>query len=332
MTYSSVVEEFRASEQGQQIFFLGEARKEYAMDLSKIEATDDLSVRQVRKLLKTIGIEGITEILQGKGKIIIKIEKIAQVLFDKHGRRIPEGLSANVCDADRNFQLKQPKLKKEVDYADRILRLQECLDVDTKITAKQFKGETDRLLAMIQDNSRIANITNGVWLPVILPQLTTDDLGTALEQYLKVVGKSYIKTFGDRKFFNHRESTLANEVNIVDGSRHDQLIKRMKQGPVIGIHFPNPLQGFSIKASCEQMSTLPEGFILSGMDTPIAMAMYPDILACYSAPNLDMAALSWRSANSSFYFESCDDKLDLGITGLLGSAFNCYSGGLLFLG
>lgn len=268
-----------------------------------------------------------------RGEKTVTVEDAICLFFDKHGRRIPEGLQANVCDANRKFRLDQPKLEAEVDYANRITRLHGCLGVDTEVTAEQLKSETERLLALIRDNSQIVNIANGVWLPVILPQLTTDDLGTVLEQYLEAVGKSYAKDFSDRKFYNHRKGTLAGEVSIVDGSQHDQLIERMKQGPVMGIHFPNPLQGFSINADREQVSGLPEGFILSGMDTPIAVAMYPDILARgYNTPGLDIAALSWQSADYSLTFGAGDDELGFVHTGSLAITSDYYSGGLLFLG
>ena len=268
-----------------------------------------------------------------RGEKTVTVEDAIRFFFDKHGRRIPEGLKANVCDANRDFRLDQPKLDKEVDFANRILQLHGCLSIDTEVTAEQLKGETERLLAMIRENSQIANIASGVCLPVVLPKLVTDDLGAELELYLAGVNNSYAKTFGDRKFYNHRKGTLANEVSVVDGSRHDQLISRMKEGLVIGLHFPNPLQGFSINASREQMSTLPEGFILSGVDTPIAMTMYPDILARdWNTPGLDMAALSWRSADSSLRFRALDDGLDFSRTGPLASVYVDYSGGLLFFG
>ncbi|NQV00693.1 MAG: hypothetical protein HQ537_01030 [Parcubacteria group bacterium] len=285
----------------------------------------------VEALINIIG-EGNAKGLLARD-ISAEFKEIVKKLFDKHGRRIPEGLQANVCDANRSFRLNRPKMEAEIDYANRITRLHGCLDVDTGITAEQLKTETERLLALIQDNSQIANIANGVWLPVVLPQLTTDDLGTTLEQYLEVVGKSYAKNFGDRKFYNHRKGTLANEVNIVDGSRHNQLIERMKQGIVMGIHFPNPLQGFSINADREQMSTLPKGFILSGMDTPIVMAMYPDILARdYNTPGMDMAALFRQSAGYSLSLGASDDGLFFSSTDRLAYAVGYFSGGLFFCG
>ena len=286
---------------------------------------------QVEALINIIGEENAKGLLLGD--ISAEFKEVIKKLFDKHGRRIPEGLQANVCDANRDFRLNQPKLDEEVDFANRIIRLHGCLSIDTEVTAEQLKAETERLLAIIRENSQIANIANGVCLPVVLPKLVTDDLGAELELYLAGINNSYAKTFGDRKFYNHRKGTLANQVSIVDGSRHDQLIERMKQEPVIGLHFPNSLQGFSIHADREQMSTLPKGFILSGMDTPIAMVMYPDILARdWNTPGLDLAALQWQSAVYSLNFKAYDAELGFVDAGDLADAGDDFSGGLLFLG
>ncbi len=286
---------------------------------------------QVEALINIIGEEKAKGLLSGD--ISAEFKGVIKKLFDRHGRRIPEGLQANVCDANRDFRMDQPKLDEEVDFANRILCLHECLSVETEVAAEQFMVETERLLAIIRDNPQIANIANSVCLPVVLPKFVTNDLGAELELYLAGVNNSYAKTFGEWNFYNHRKGTLVKEVSVVDGSRHDQLIARMKEGPVIGLHFPNPLQGFSINASREQMLTLPEGFILSGMDTPIAMAMYPDILARWNTPGLDLAALQWQSAVYSLYFKAYVVKLDFDFTGFLDCAFDGdYSHGLLFLG
>lgn len=295
--------------------------------------TRNWTIGDLNALVKNLGEEEIGRKIQ-RGEVKVSFEDAVKTLFDKHGRRIPEGLQANVCDANREFRLDQPKLNKEVDFANRILRLHECLSIDTKITAKQLKAETERLLALIRDNSQIANIANGVYLPIILPKLVTDDLGAELELYLVGVNNSYAKTFGDRKLYNHRKGTLANEVSAVRGSRHNRLISRMKESPIIGLHFPNPLQGYSIHADREQMSTLPKGFILSGMDTPIAMAMYPDILARdWNTPGLDMSVLQWQSADGwALYFRAHGGRLTFDGTDDLALADGSYSGGLLFLG
>jgi len=286
---------------------------------------------QVEALINIIGEENAKGLLTGD--ISAEFKEVIKKLFDKHGRRIPEGLQANVCDANRNFRLDQPKLDEEVDFANRILRLHGCLSIDTEVTAEQLKVETERLLAIIRGNPQIANIANSVYLPVVLPKFVTNDLGAELELYLAGVNNSYAKTFGSRTFYNHHKGTLANQVSVVDGSRHDQPISRMKEGPVIGLHFSNPLQGLSIYAQREQMSTLPEEFILSGLDTIIAMIMYPDILAHdWNTLGLNLPALQWQSADGSFGFEAFDDWLDFGSTDYLAYASDRFSGGLLFLG
>ncbi|MBD3282397.1 MAG: hypothetical protein GF387_02195 [Candidatus Portnoybacteria bacterium] len=292
----------------------------------------DWTTGELNALVKNLGGNKVARKIQ-RGEVKISFEDIVKTLFDKHGRRIPKNLQAYVCDASRDFRLNQPKLDEEVDFANRITRLHGCLSINTGVTAEQLKAETERLLAMIRENSQIANIANGVCLPVVLPKLVTNDLGVELELYLAGVNNSYAKTFGDRKFYNHRKDTLANEVSVADGSRHEQLVSRMKEVPVIGLHFPNPLQGFSINADREQMSTLPEGFILSGMDTLIAMAMYPDILARdWNTPGLDMAALQWQSAGCSLYFGARGGELGFARTDGLAIALDSSSGGLLFLG
>ncbi|MBD3282389.1 MAG: hypothetical protein GF387_02155 [Candidatus Portnoybacteria bacterium] len=69
------------------------------------------------------------------------------------------------------------------------------------------------------------------------------------------------------------------------------------------------------------------------MDTLIAMAMYPDILARdWNTPGLDMAALQWRSADCSLLFKARGDKLGFVSTDFLARALDSSSGGLLFLG
>jgi len=286
---------------------------------------------QIEALINIIGEENARELLTGD--VLVKFEKVVKKLFDKHGRRIPEGLQASVCDANWDFRLDQPKLDEKIDFANRILRLHRCLSIDTEVTAEQLKKETERLLAVIRKNSRIANIASSVYLPVVLPKLVTNDLGAELELYLAGVNNSYVETFSNRSFNNYYKGDLIRKVSVVDGSRHDQLISRMKQGPVIGLHFPSSLQGFSVNASREQMSTLPKGFILSGMDAFIAMMMFPDTLARdRSTPGLDMAALQWQSAGASLVFKANDDELVFGNPGILALAFGYYSGGLLFLG
>ena len=285
---------------------------------------------QVEALINIIGEDRAKKLLVGN--ISVEFKEIIQPFFDKHGRRIPKGLSSNVCDADKSFRLVQSKLKQTIHYADRIMRLHRCLGVDTGVTVEQFKVETERLLALIRDNSKIVNITNGVWLPVILPKfMDYDDFGMVLQKYLKGLENSYKEVFSDRKF--NCSNDFAGNVSIVNGIGQHKLIKRMNQGPVIGIYFPNALQGFSINASCEQILTLPIEFILSGIDIVIAGIMWPEyLLKNWHSIGLDLSALRVRFSIESFFLKVYGDGLNLSVTSNLDRAYNGYSSGLLFLG
>ena len=284
---------------------------------------------ELNALVKNLGGEEVARKIQ-KGEVKVSLEEAIKMLFDKSGRRIPQGLTAEVCDPDLDFGLYRLQ---EIDYNRRLQLLRRVLrGVDTGINAECFQQEAERQLALIRDNSQIANIIDGVWLPVIMPQLTTEDLGEILENYVEAAGKSYIAN-SYRRFYNRRKGTSAGKIYIVDESRYDQFIGRMKQGAVIGIYFPKSLQGFSINACREQITELPEGFILSGLDTIIAMIMYPDILARgYRTLSLCLAALSWQSADFSLEFDVDNSRLNFGSTAHLVNARGAYSGGLLFVG
>jgi len=287
---------------------------------------------QIEALINTIGEENALAILRGeKG---VKISDVVRELFDKHGRYIPRNIKSAVCDADYSWHLNQPSMRKEVDYTYRIMRLHGKMGVNTGFTAEVFQWESERLLALIGNNKQIASITNGVWFPIILPKWKgTHGLDTVLEdQYLKAVGKSYKKVFPFRTFCNCEKSFI-NKVFIASSSRHTCLIERMKREAVIGIYFPTALQGYSVDASQECIGTLPEGFILSGLDAIIGMIMYPDILARdENTPCLDLSALFWQDNRCSLFFKAHDDKLEFDISFRQRDVHTWGSSGLLFVG
>lgn len=290
----------------------------------------DWSIDHLNTLIQKLGGNEIANLIR-TGEIGIK-----HALFNKSGYRISM-VQSQVTSNNGKYQISQPELNTEEDFAKRISSLHDSLNINTGITAKQLKNATEYLLNIIRKNFLIADIANGVYLPVILPQLMADNLGTELNMYLDGVCNSYIKTFNafnDRDFINilHKDK-LVDAVSIVNGSQHDRLINKMKKGPVPGLYFPNSLQGFSANACCEQMSELPDGFILSGMDTPIAIMMYPDVLAYHKhTPNLCLAALQWRSFGFSFIFRLINNELFFDDVSMLSHAENHHTNGLLFIG
>ena len=140
--------------------------------------------------------------------------------------------------------------------------------------------------------------------------------------------------FPKRNFNNYRKGKLEKQVTIVPGSRHEQLVAAMAKGVVVGIYFPNCLQGFSVYADREQMATLPEQFLLAGgFEASACMIAYPDVLARdNNTPLLDLAALQWQSAGYSLCFNADGDCAYFGSRSGLGSTYGNYAGGLVVLG
>lgn len=301
-----------------------------SLKLEDVKRFDELNFRWWKALgTKLGGLENVKAIIQGDKVIEIKIKDSVTLLFDKHGRRIPKDLKNSVCDADKDFYLAQP----EIDYAERLIRFADVFH----LSCAEFEKKSKELIKKIKNDFQLANLLNGIYLPIILPQIEAKnfDYGRILEEvFLTAVGKAYKKQFSSRDFINYRKGNLQGKVSIVPESRHNQLINKMKKDVVVGIYFPNPLQGFSILAAREQISTLPEDLILSGgFDTSAATAMYPDVLARdYHTPGYDLSALSWESSRYSLCFRAYDGELVFGSRADLSDAYDDYSSGLLFLG
>ncbi|MFA7286725.1 MAG: hypothetical protein WC052_03650 [Patescibacteria group bacterium] len=259
------------------------------------------------------------------------------IFFDKNGQRlIPPGLKAAVTRPTAIHQLHQP----ELDYADILPRLVAAfLGVESMANSLfalgtiAFKAQSDALLAKIAATPSIANILNGVHLPIVIPQFEVTDYGHALQQvFFPAVGQSYESQFPRRHFHQHLSAKLAGNVSIVNGSRHERLVERMKDGPVVGIYFPNPLQGWSVDAQREQMGNLYSGLLLAGgIDSAIAQVMYPGELSLdANTPYRYMAAI--KLPGKSLYFNPMENWLTVSEDGITGATRGYYSGGLTFIG
>ncbi len=271
-----------------------------------------------------------------KDEVVVDLIEREAKLFDRNGRRIPKDLEAAVCDPDRNFYLKQPRLKTVDDYADRLVRFQEAFRSGPVMSAADFEGQSKKLIYEIKNSKSLGNLINGVYLPIILRQIGAKhfDYGRILEGvFLPALEFSHKKQFPKREFLNRRSGKLAGKISIADGG-HEKLVEIIKRENVVVIYFPNPLQGFSDFAAREQMSDLPESLILSGgFDIATAMAMYPDILARdFYTPGYDLSALSWQPPGYSLDFKTSNDILGFYGGASLGDAHNDSSSGLLFLG
>ncbi len=273
------------------------------------------------------GETGLKAILDGESEIVVR--EALQKLFDgTAGRRIPhQGMNAKVVDAHRDFHLVQP----EIDYAERLGNIACALtDGWVFISVDEFEARSKAILARRSEDRRTANLIKCAHFPVALPQMKIEDYGTVLDtKILPAVGASYQEQFPERKFHNIRQGLLANQVPMVQGSRHDRFIEALDKGSVVGVYYPC-LHGFSIEADLVQMDALPDEFLLAGViDTAAVEIMYPDVVARdFNTPGLDCAAVRWR--RSSLCFSAGSHTLNFVNRDLGGGGG--YSGGLLVLG
>ncbi|MFA5954299.1 MAG: hypothetical protein WC817_02060 [Patescibacteria group bacterium] len=251
---------------------------------------------------------------------------------DNGQRLVSTRIKAAVCAPDFTYNPDQAAC----DYTAPWGRLSSTFEGESLLALGEagFKCKSEALLAQIASTPSIANILKAVHLPIVIPQFDVSDYGRALkETFLPAVGRSYETRFPARKFCQNIEGDLIEQVSIVEGSRHERLVERMRGGPVVGIYFPNPLQGWSINAQREQMEDLYEGFLLTGgVDSSIGQVMYPAELARDRMTLLyDMAALQWRSGGSLF-FGPRDSRISVSGRSYLELGYCDYSGGLLFVG
>ena len=279
-------------------------------------------------MINILGEENALALLRGEKKVTF--EEATPLFFDRKGRAIPRNLTNNVCDPNTGFHLVQPKL----DYGARLARIGECLQTGPMISAAEFEDRCQKLLGRLGKDELCGNIVKAVYLPICIPQTVVTDYGTSLETFLAGVDRSYTQEFPDRTFNNYRKNDPAKKVSIISGSRHAALVGKLAEGPVVGVYFPNPMQGFSVLAQREQIGTMPLEFMLAGgFDTVTGMTAYPDVLARdWNTPGLDLAALQWRSAEFSLDFWASDVRLDFDRRSYLAYADDRDSGGLFVLG
>lgn len=220
-------------------------------------------------------------------------------LIDANGRAIPPaGFKFGVVDANKAFYYVQPELDLRAIYN----TYRDAIPGDMEIvTYEYFEVEVQAILAELEANRQVANLTKGLYLPIILPKHAFGDYGDALGGvYLKMVKCAYEEAFPGRTFENYRKGTLAGQVQIVDGTRHDKLIGMMREQSVVGV-YTLPFQGFSIPADREMIKMFPDNWLLSGaIDTAMAFAAFPSTLARdYNTPVADCAAVSWQDPGIS---------------------------------
>lgn len=257
--------------------------------------------------------------------------KSVENLFDEHACLVPTvPLRGNICNQSHDFRMLQPL----IDYKERLNRLRKFFPRKTVFFShEEFSQRSKVLIDELRSESSLSNILNGVYLPICLPKIKVNDYGGCLEKLLTWAGRSYHDFFKEREFNNFIHGDMVGNVDIIKGSRHEKLIEKMENGPVVGILF-FPFQGFSLNAARSYLSLLPESFLLSGgIDITIGLMAYPDVLARdYKTPAYLFGANVWQSHESGLFFGETGEFFRFASTRSLIEPFEGCSAGLLYVG
>lgn len=239
-----------------------------------------------------------------------------------------DGVSGEVLRPNPEFQPQPIK----VDRYQRFNRLR-AIFPQTSISALDFSQVSMKLENVLHFNPELYKLHFGLCLPIVMPKLNSDiDYGREAEKFLALVGNSYTKNFSGRQFNNYRAGKLEGQVVVDESSRHQAVLERMKNGPLVAIYLPHALLGWSPPAAREFVQTLPEGFALAGvLDTAVAMVGYADVLAkSYQSPALDCSGVKLIDPGRTIYFVPDDDELNF-MRGRESPDEN-FSSGLLYVG
>ena len=225
---------------------------------------------------------------------------VLQQLFDESGRRIPpDGIGAPVNKADTRYALAQPS----IDFAAIHGSITEFVGGTGVAPAREFEDRAEALLARIRSNEDVAALVGGVHVPFVLAAGAPADLGKAFETvYLPGLARAWKSRF-PKYDFKSELTSLTGKISIARGSRYERLIEAMSEGSVVGWYFPLALSGYSVEAALQQMSGLPEAFVLAGgLEAASALAGCPDLIMKVDgyAPQLDLSG--WRASVDRYAF------------------------------
>lgn len=260
------------------------------------------------------------------------VETDLKGFFDEHGRCIPDNVRAPAHrKARRHFTLKQP----DIEYARIYERTKKSLNMGETMSATEFEARAENILAKISCHSSCENILKGVHIPFLIGRNVMSDIGEEFQDnWIPAVADSFQQFFPERTFTNHVQHALTGQLNIVPGSRYDQLLDAMGKKDVVGYYFPC-LTEYSLPAALERMGTLPDNFILAGaFDTAAALIGSPDLLLRQDGypPLLWLSALAGENPDIAYHFEAYGYNLTFNRRRHAGKAAESWASGLVMLG
>jgi hypothetical protein len=254
--------------------------------------------------------------------------------FDATGRLVPNGMSAPAHVESRHwFAFRQPT----IDYAAIYQRAQKHL-ADGRaltLTSQEFEARALAIHAQLQADPALSPITQGVGVPFLLPADSLTDYGSALEtRYLPAVQAAFKATLPQYDFNAHHPARLDGKLSVDPGSRHEKLLKTVRDNDVVGWFYPS-LREYSIHAMREATALLPDNILLAGgIDTCAALVGTPDLLLREDGypPLIWLGAMNTEKDTVGYHFEAYGYNLTFNRRAHLGQAAEYWAGAVVVLG
>lgn len=259
---------------------------------------------------------------------------MAEELFDNTGRLIPVPSERVYSFEDRKyFSLEQP----QIDFKTVFARLTSNLQLDfTDLTSSNFESQALALKENLMKKSYGLNLFKGIHVPFILPSMDAADIHTQLQEiFIPGVRKSYFSEYPQYEFHDFSSRHNLGRMDVVQGSRYNQLIEKLTNTPVVGWYFPNPLAGFAIPDQRTLISRLPEEFLLSGpLEAAAALVGAPNLLMKSDGKYPNLLALTSVEPNQDnakhffWFFEAYGWNLNFNLRSMNGAVSEYFAGGL----
>lgn len=264
----------------------------------------------------------------------IEVREKERVAVDSNGRFIFENFGiTEFTNANWSYGFDRSI---QPDYPEILERLQDVFQMkDLGITVAQFEDKAEK--AKHGDLSGpYANLFEGKCarpFPIVIPamKIPAKKLGDALaEKFIPSVKRRYLLQFPRRTFNNYCKGTLEGQVTSFPGSRQDQLIAALAEGPQVLWVLMNCLQGGSFNADRELVQHLPKEFSLGGtIANGTVIAVYPEIAAAISKNPLYFNAADVWGSSDALCFRPYDSDLDFGSWSGLGGRVGGCSGSVV---
>lgn len=315
--------------------------------VDKMSDTEKITIKypqynlgQIERVINTITPEIFDKLIEGGFKTsyssnCINFHLELLKLVDNNGRVIPYNLKSQTCTADTDFSFNPAIFLTVSDCKSRIKRL-EAAGFHVPFSADDLWKKSMKLAEEVKSLGKVGNLLNGTWVPVVLPAINHVDIGDATDELISKLAttyeKEYIKENKDMPAFII-EYKFSGKLEIIN-SRYRRLVKRLRNGPIIGLYFLDPFGGFSPDAEMEIIEKFRKEYVPSGsIEGIVSRIMYPDLLFKQQQTlNSNFSSIADKNNGTLSFYQHPNSRFSCDTNRKSSISRESFSGGILYTG